>query len=112
MSYVTDLVFVYPADADDWRETDDQNGPYCEAFEDMFARHHYAVRPTEEGPGKPSGTAVYHVGVNYLRQELIDEIRRQSWPDGTVLYLFDEHDDSPKVTVWPVSVDVPAGGEA
>jgi hypothetical protein len=95
MSVVTDVVFVTPD-----REA-------AKRFEDIFERFPHGRwdntwRPAQsESDGtKISGTCVYHLGVNYLHWKFAEAVRAQNWPAGTVLYVYDEDDDAPRVTVW------------
>lgn len=95
MSMVTDVVFVTPD-----REA-------AKRFEDIFeqypnGRSDSTWRPTQsESQGnKISGTYVYHLGVNYLNWQFPDVVRAESWPAGTVFYVWSENDDAPNVTTW------------
>jgi hypothetical protein len=95
MSMVTDVVFVTP----DWAA--------AKRFEDVFerfpnGRSDSTWRPaqSESNGTKVSGTYVYHLGVNYLDWDFAGAVRAESWPAGTVFYVYGEDDDAPRVTVW------------
>lgn len=103
MSLVTDLVFVTPT-----REASER---FADLYElsttmrdghDLTGRYEYPWRPTcmkANGP-KGAGSYVYYIGVNYISLDLADELKAEPFPPGTVLYLFHEYDDEPRVHTW------------
>lgn len=94
MSVVTDVVFVTPDRAAGAR--------FAEIFESFThgRRDSPGVAvPVEDNGTKISGTVVFHMGVNYLNYEFLDALSAEPWPAGTVLYVYGEDDDAPRVTV-------------
>lgn len=97
MSSATDLVFV--TKETEWDS--DQGVGRCPQFEDMVKRYGYRCEPASDCGTKNTSTAVYFVGgVNYLSDELVEEIKAADWPVGTVLYTHFEWADVPDVMVF------------
>lgn len=110
MSFITDLVFISPTlegsilfanlfeqSTTERRYADgclhEQTGSFTEPWRPEPLDHNFAT-------GKCPGSYVYYLGVNYLSWELVDDIRARTWAVGTVLYLWSEAWDDPKVTTW------------
>lgn len=103
MSLVTDLVFVTPGLAASERFADlYELSTTVRDGHDLTGRYEYPWRPTvlmANGP-KCAGSYVYYIGANYLSFTLVEELHAEPWPRGTVLYLWHEADDEPRVTTW------------
>lgn len=88
MSYVTDLVFIAA------------NSPDATQFQDAVNQHQgYRPIPLESGDHCTS-LFVFHLGVDYMRQELRDWLVGQAWSNGTVLYVHGEDDPGPEIRTW------------
>jgi hypothetical protein len=81
MSLVTDIVFITPFH---------EGGK--ERFQEIFLEKYTHLKgyrpPYQEDSGpKVTGLAVFHLGVNYADAELIEALRNEKFPDGSVLYV-------------------------
>lgn len=97
MSYVTDLVMVFPSLAD------------AKNFERIYEEHlGMPIKPVRQdvyGPKYPL-CDVYVAGLNYAglnAPDLIDTLETTRWSPGTVLYYQAEDDDVPTVTLFGVA---------
>jgi hypothetical protein len=95
MSVVTDVVFVTPD-----REAGARFAEIFESFTHGRRDTPGVAVPVEDNGTKISGTSVFHMGVNYLHWKFAEAVRAENWPAGTVLYVYGEDDDAPRVTVW------------
>lgn len=95
MSRITDMVFVLPA------VTVAELKEHRTEFEALVQVHHgFEPTPIPGNGSKIPGGLVYFLGMNYLSADLVDEIMRRTWPDGTILYTMYEQDEIPRITVF------------
>ena len=94
MARVTDVVFIYP-------DGGDNEVGRCERFEELVTLHTGRTpTPLRDTGIKAAWSAMYFLGVNYLLSDLEDALLSEPWPRGTVLYLRNEGEDVPSVTVF------------
>lgn len=98
MGYVTDIVFITPSFSYKHKAT--------ERFQELFRLYYtrykdpYIPSPVEDNGTKASMIVVFHLGVNYADFELLEALRNEPWPAGSVLYIDGENDDSPVIKTW------------
>lgn len=92
MSYVTDLVFIAKRRSD------------VTAFQEAFEQHQ-GYRPFPLGSADHcTSLSVFHIGVDHMNRVLFDWLKvgpPEGWARGTVLYMHEEDEDEPDITVWP-----------
>lgn len=94
MSYVTDLVMLFPGLSD------------AKRFEQLYEGHTGGdITPVrkEVGGTKIPLVDVYVAGLNYVNLDLLDALEREPWRPGTVLYYHPEADDTPTVKLFGVT---------
>lgn len=113
MSVVDNIVFVtaYPSDAEKFVQI-------CkEKYRDRGDEPGYEFQPSAEvkelddNGNKCAPLTVFHLGLNYLNQELIEALEAEKWHTGTLLYIGGEcytepwtGEERPRITVWGVDV--------
>jgi hypothetical protein len=93
MSCVTDIVFVSCGMGVKDR--------FQNIFIDKYDRYKdpWIPQPAEDGGNKVSGALVFHLGVNYANVELLEALRNEPWPPGTVLWINPEDGDL-EIKTW------------
>ena len=81
MSYVTGVTFI--------TDHSDDVDRFAHLVATLYTRYGvgYEVRAVESGGSKYPTQDVFHLGLNYADQELIDALRAEPWKGLTVLYL-------------------------
>lgn len=98
MSVVTDVVFVTSKYV--------KSGAAIKRFQELYATLYtryglgQEIDPVEDNGTKSSGIAVFHLGINYMDYELLEALRNEPWPKGTVLYVGEEDSDGPEIKTW------------
>lgn len=109
MSVVDNIVFItgYPTDGEKFVQI-------CkEKYRDRGGEPGYEFQPSvepkelEDHGNKGAPMYVFHLGLNYLNQELIDALEAERWHTGTLLYIGGEcytepwtGEERPRITVW------------
>jgi hypothetical protein len=105
MSTVTDLVFVTPSSEAAERFADRFERAEHGFFGRTKSTHSWRPVPVQSNGGKASGTYVFHLGVNHIDSDLVDDLKAMTWPVGTVLYtwcvdVMTYETPEPEVTTW------------